>query len=99
MIVVDNSESSRNGDYVPTRFEAQADAVNLIYNVKTQANPESSVGLMSMAGNGPEVLTTLTTDMHKILDGIHRTKIRGSSHFSTGINIAHVCLIFSACTF
>ena len=62
MIVVDNSESSRNGDYVPTRFEAQADAVNLIYNVKTQSNPESSVGLMSMAGNGPEVLTTLTTD-------------------------------------
>ena len=98
MIVVDNSESSRNGDYVPTRFEAQADAVNLIYNAKTQANPESSVGLMSMAGNGPEVLTTLTADLGKILDGIHRTKIKGSSHFSTGINIAHVCLFLSACT-
>jgi len=97
MIVVDNSESSRNGDYVPTRFEAQADAVNLIYNAKTQANPESSVGLMSMAGKGPEVLTTLTTDMGKILDGIHRTKIKGSSHFSTGINIAHVCLVLSGC--
>lgn len=92
MIVVDNSESSRNGDYVPTRFEAQADAVNLIYNAKTQSNPESSVGLMSMAGSGPEVLTTLTTDMGKILDGIHRTKIKGSSHFSTGINIAHLAL-------
>jgi 26S proteasome regulatory subunit N10 len=24
MIVVDNSESSRNGDYTPTRFEAQS---------------------------------------------------------------------------
>jgi len=95
MIVVDNSESSRNGDYVPTRFEAQADAVALIYNAKTQSNPESSVGLMSMAGNGPEVLTTLTTDMGKILDGIHRTKIKGSSHFSTGINIAHVCVPIS----
>src|ERR1700760_924338 len=75
----------------PTRFEAQADAVNLIYNAKTQANPESSVGLMSMGGGGPEVLTTLTTDMGKILDGIHRTKIKGSAHFSTGINIAAVC--------
>ncbi len=92
MIVVDNSESSRNGDYVPSRFEAQADAVNLIYTAKTQANPESSVGLMSMGGGGPEVLTTLTTDMGKILDGIHRTKIRGSSHLSTGINIAALAL-------
>src|ERR1700753_3532673 len=74
----------------PTRFEAQADAVNLIYNAKTNANPESSVGLMSMAGSGPEVLTTLTTDMGKILDGVHRTKIKGTAHFSTAINIAAV---------
>lgn len=45
-----------------------------------------------MGGAGPEVLTTLTTDMGKILDGIHRTKIRGSSHLSTGINIAALAL-------
>ncbi|TID16962.1 putative 1-aminocyclopropane-1-carboxylate deaminase [Venturia nashicola] len=92
MIVIDNSESSRNGDYVPTRFDAQADAVNLIYNAKTNANPESSVGLMSMGGQGPEVLTTLTTDMGKILDGIHRTKIKGDAHFTTGLNIAALAL-------
>merc|ERR1711964_876695 len=53
MVVVDNSESSRNGDYTPTRYEAQADAVSLIFSAITQANPESSVGLMSMGGNGP----------------------------------------------
>lgn len=76
----------------PSRFEATSDAVNLIFSAKTNANPESSVGLMSMGGAGPEVLTTLTTDMGKILDGLHRTKIRGSSHFSTGINIAAVSL-------
>jgi 26S proteasome regulatory subunit N10 len=91
IIVVDNSEAARNGDYPPSRFEAQADAVGLIYNAKTQANPESSVGLMSMGGSGPEVLTTLTTEIGRILDGIHRTKIKGSAHFSTGINIAAVC--------
>ncbi|KAF2836243.1 hypothetical protein M501DRAFT_996972 [Patellaria atrata CBS 101060] len=92
MIVIDNSESSRNGDYLPSRFEAQADTVNLIFSAKTGANPESSVGLMSMGGQGPEVLTTLTTDMGKILDGLHRTKIRGTSHFVTGINIAALAL-------
>lgn len=92
MIIVDNSESSRNGDYVPSRWEAQADAVNLIFSAKTQANPESSVGLMSMGGNTPEILTTLTTDIGKILDGLHRTKIRGSLHLSTGINVAALAL-------
>lgn len=92
MIIVDNSEASRNGDYVPSRWEAQADAVNLIFSAKTGANPESSVGLMSMGGSTPEILTTLTTDIGKVLDGLHRTKIKGTSHFSTGINVAALAL-------
>jgi 26S proteasome regulatory subunit N10 len=94
MLVVDNSESSRNGDYTPTRFEAQSDAVSLIFSTITQSNPESSVGLMSMGGKGPEVLVTLTTDHGKILEGLHRTKskIRGGSHLATGIQIAGVGL-------
>ena len=50
MVVVDNSEWMRNGDFVPTRFEAQNDAVNLVFGAKTQANPENTVGLVSMAG-------------------------------------------------
>ena len=93
MIVVDNSESSRNGDYTPTRYEAQSDAVSMIFSAITQANPESSVGLMSMGGKGPEVLVTLTTDHGKILEGLHRTKskIRGGSHLATGIQVAGVC--------
>lgn len=89
---VDNSESSRNGDYVPSRWEAQTDAANLVFHSKTQANPESSVGLMSMGGSGPEVLTTLTTNPGKILDGLHRTKIGGESHLYTGIMIASVSI-------
>src|ERR1700710_284369 len=94
MVVVDNSESSRNGDYTPTRYEAQSDAVSLIFSAITQANPESSVGLMSMGGKGPEVLVTLTTDHGKILEGLHRTKtkIRGGSHLATGIQIAGVSI-------
>lgn len=104
---VDNSEHSRNGDYLyettseyalreadksrPSRFEAQSDAVNLIFSAKTRANPESSVGLMTMGGSQPEVLTTLTNDFGKILEGMHRTKIKGSSHLSTALNVAGVC--------
>ncbi|KAG8530732.1 uncharacterized protein KY384_004089 [Bacidia gigantensis] len=92
MILVDNSESSRNGDYVPTRWDAQADAVNMIFSAKTQANPESSVGLMNMAGKGPEVLVTLTTDFGKVLDGMHRTKTKGRAHLTTAIQVAWLAL-------
>ena len=48
MCSIDNSEWMRNGDYVPTRMDSQADAVNLICNTKT-SNPESAVGVMTMA--------------------------------------------------
>ncbi|KAF8475958.1 hypothetical protein BDZ91DRAFT_674031 [Kalaharituber pfeilii] len=92
MIIIDNSESARNGDYTPTRFEAQADAVNLIFSAKTQANAESSVGLMTMGGKGPEVLVTLTTDFGKILSGLHETKIKGELHLTTGIQVAGLAL-------
>lgn len=94
MLVVDNSESSRNGDYTPSRFDAQVDAINILFDSVTQGNPESSVGLMSMGGKGPEVLSTLTTDRGKLLDGLHRTKkkISGSSHLATGIQIASLAL-------
>ncbi|RVD82673.1 uncharacterized protein DFL_007091 [Arthrobotrys flagrans] len=92
IIIVDNSENSRNGDYTPSRFEAQVDAVSLIFSAKTQANPESSVGLMSMGGKGPEVLATLTADFGKILSGLHSTKISGSCHLATGIQVAGLAL-------
>ena len=52
VIIIDNSEYMRNGDYLPTRFEAQADAVNVVFQTKTDSNPENSVGIMSMAGKG-----------------------------------------------
>ncbi|MCJ1313491.1 hypothetical protein MMC25_007169 [Agyrium rufum] len=92
MIVVDNSESSRNGDYIPSRWEAQTDAVHEIFRYKTNANPESSVGLMTMGGKGPEVLVTLTDKFGPLLEGIHRTKIRGQTHLATGIQVAGLAL-------
>ncbi|CAK7265646.1 proteasome regulatory particle base subunit rpn10 [Sporothrix epigloea] len=94
MILVDNSESSRNGDYHPTRFEAQADAVSIVFQHITNGNPESEVGLMSMAGKGPEVLATMTTEEGKILEGLHRTKknIRGDAHLMTSLQVALLAL-------
>ena len=36
MICTDNSNYMRNGDFAPSRFEAQQDAVNLLAGAKTQ---------------------------------------------------------------
>jgi hypothetical protein len=83
----------------PSRFGAQSEAVNIIFNSKTLSNPESSVGLMSMAGKTPEVLVTLTTDIGKILDGLHRTKIRGNAHLATAIQVAEVGTVQPTATF
>jgi len=56
-----------------------------------RAHPQSAVGLMSMGGNGPEVLSTFTSDFGKILSGLHRTKIHGTPHLSSSIQVAGVC--------
>ncbi|KAF9882803.1 hypothetical protein FE257_005135 [Aspergillus nanangensis] len=92
MIIVDNSESSRNGDYTSTRWQAQIDAVSVIHTAKMRVHPQSAVGLMSMGGSGPEVLSTFTTDFGGILSGLHRTKIHGSAHLSSSIQVAGLAL-------
>ncbi|KAL3713712.1 proteasome regulatory particle base subunit rpn10 [Talaromyces marneffei ATCC 18224] len=92
MVIVDNSEPSRNGDYTATRWQAQIDAVGVIVSAKIRANPQSAVGLMSMGGNGPEVLSTFTDDFGKILSGLHRTKIHGKSHLASSIQVAGLAL-------
>ncbi|TPX57726.1 hypothetical protein PhCBS80983_g03628 [Powellomyces hirtus] len=92
VLVLDNSEWMRNGDYTPTRMEAQADAVTFLFNAKTQTNPENTVGLMTMAGKSPEVLVTLTPDIGKILTALHHIAITGKSNLSTGVQIAQLAL-------
>ena len=46
---MDNSEWMRNGDFVPSRFESEKDAVNLLFGSKINGHPENTVGLISMA--------------------------------------------------
>ena len=92
MLVVDSSEWAQNGDYVPSRFEAQRDAVNMLFGVKTSANPESSVGLMTMGGRGPEVLVTLTDELGKMLAAMHSVKVAGKSHHTTALQVGQLAL-------
>mmetsp|Transcript_6687 Transcript_6687/g.10206 ORF Transcript_6687/g.10206 Transcript_6687/m.10206 type:complete len:418 (+) Transcript_6687:92-1345(+) len=81
MILLDNSEFMRNGDYIPTRLEAQSDAANMIVNQKTQSNPESTVGVIAMSSSGPssgaELLVSPTDDLGKILSALHGVPLCG----------------------
>lgn len=88
---VDNSEYMRNGDFLPTRLQAQQDAVNIVCHSKTRSNPENNVGLITMANNC-EVLTTLTADAGRILSKLHAVQPRGNISFCTGIRVAHLAL-------
>ncbi|KAG1360964.1 26S proteasome non-ATPase regulatory subunit 4 [Cocos nucifera] len=92
MICIDNSEWMRNGDYSPTRFQAQVDAVNLICGAKTQSNPENTVGILTMAGKGVRVLVTPTSDLGKILACMHGLDIGGEMNMTSGIQVAQLAL-------
>ncbi|KAI0368474.1 hypothetical protein BV20DRAFT_1122821 [Pilatotrama ljubarskyi] len=94
LIVIDNSEYMRNGDYHPNRFQAQSDAVTTLFQTKIDSNPENTVGFMTMAGKGPEVLVTHTKDLGQILGAIHsaQDKIGGVADIPTAIAVAQLAL-------
>ncbi|CAA2976729.1 26S proteasome non-ATPase regulatory subunit 4 homolog [Olea europaea subsp. europaea] len=92
IICIDNSEWMRNGDYFPNRFQAQADVVNLICGAKTQSNPENTVGVLTMAGEGVRVLVTPTSDLGKILACMHGLEIGSEMNLAAGIQVAQLAL-------
>ena len=49
MLIIGNSEYMWNGDYLPTRIEAQADAVNIVFQPKFDSNAGSTVGIITIA--------------------------------------------------
>ena len=44
ILCIDNSDWTRNGDYVPNRFNAQISAANFIIENKCEQNPENCLG-------------------------------------------------------
>lgn len=91
MICVDTSEFMRNGDFIPSRLQAQQEAVSLICHSKVRTNIENNVGLLTLSNN-PEVLATMTMDIGKVLAKLHQIEPKGFLNFMTGIKIAHLAL-------
>ena len=80
MILMDCSQYMRNGDYIPTRLEAQQDAANLLVGAKTQSHPESTVGVSA----GTELLVSPTDDVGKILSAVHAVQLSNSTEETGG---------------
>jgi 26S proteasome regulatory subunit N10 len=89
MILLDNSEYMRNGDYIPTRLEAQQDAANLLVGAKTQSHPESTVGVSA----GTELLVSPTDDVGKILNALHDLRFHSKSiDVTASVQVASLAL-------
>ena len=89
---VDNSEWTRNGDYAPTRFSAQNEAVGYLANAKLQENQESSVGLMTMAGSRIQVLISPGREPGQLLNSLAKdVKIGGQSNFVAALKVSARC--------
>lgn len=84
MILLDCSQYMRNGDYVPSRLEAQQDAANMLVGAKTQSHPESTVGISS----GTELLVSPTDDVGKILSAVHAVHLSASDEADIAASVA-----------
>jgi len=88
----------RNGDYSPDRFRAQNETVNYLCTAKTQDNPESSVGLLSMAGKRIEVQVTPSRNLNLVMNALaddksnDAIKVGGTSNFVGGLKTAQLAL-------
>lgn len=89
MILLDCSEYMRNGDYIPTRLEAQVDAANMLVGAKTQSHPESTVGISA----GTELLLSPTTDVGMMLRAIHGLNFTSSvDDITAAVQVAGLAL-------
>lgn len=55
-------------------------------------NPETSCGIMSMAGRKPEIFITQTRDIGKLLVAVQQIQIGGQTDIATSIKIAYLSL-------
>jgi 26S proteasome regulatory subunit N10 len=70
-----------------------AESVNLLAGSKTQANPESTVGVLNLSQSAsPRVLVTPTTDLGAVLSATRSTELGGSASVSSGASVAQLAL-------
>lgn len=59
---------------------------------KTQAHPENTVGVLTMAGKTPRVLVTPTPDLGKVLNCMTDIDLEPECNFAAAVQIAQLAL-------
>jgi len=93
VVAVDNSEFMRNGDYTPSRYDAQYDACNLIFGRKSEDNAESALALVSTAGDKAEVHVALTLEIGDVITALQKVRIGGKANFIQSLNKSKLVLL------
>ena len=92
ILCLDNSDWTRNGDYLPNRFNAQISAANFIVENKCEGNPENCLGIMTMAGKRIEIVSSLTNDESRLLSAMSNIPINGECDIYTALSVSILCL-------
>ncbi|KAJ1679812.1 proteasome regulatory particle base subunit rpn10 [Spiromyces aspiralis] len=92
VIVIDNSEYSRNEDFEPSRFAAQVDAADYVFTAKLSDNAETNVAIVAGAGKSCDVLTSLTAQRSTFSRVRSNMSVNGNFNFSLSLNIARMVL-------
>lgn len=92
VICFDNSDWVRNTDYSPNRFFAMANSIVKLASNRLLDNAESTVGLLSMAGNNVQLITSPCSDNSKISAAFHNTTVKGKVDLINSLLIAQLSL-------
>ncbi|GMH47800.1 hypothetical protein TrRE_jg808, partial [Triparma retinervis] len=91
LLLLDNSEHSRNGDYPPTRLSSMVDAANYMAGSVCNGNPESTCGVLSMGG-GAQLLTSPSDNLGRILGCMHGLKELGDTNIAQSVSMGLLAL-------
>ncbi|KAJ6232092.1 26s proteasome non-atpase regulatory subunit 4 [Anaeramoeba flamelloides] len=92
VILIDNSNHSRNGDFAPNRFLSQIDSINFIAGTKIQQNRVNTVGILAMSGRRPNLVLAPTNDVGQVLIATNKIQIEGKLDLISSIEIAQLSL-------
>ncbi|MES1922707.1 hypothetical protein MHBO_004232 [Bonamia ostreae] len=89
---VDNSDFSINGDGSITRRQSQSDTINRLAASKIAESPETTVGLISMAGKRTTVMVPSTREPGEVLRTMHSLKNGGRCNILASLKTAQLVL-------
>ncbi|KAJ3451205.1 26s proteasome non-atpase regulatory subunit 4 [Anaeramoeba flamelloides] len=92
VILVDNSNHSRNGDFAPNRFLSQIDSISFIAGSKIQQNRVNTVGILAMSGRRPNLVLAPTNDVGQVLIATNKIQIEGKLDLISSIEISQLSL-------